>query len=541
MSGNLVNLSALSSVPVATVAAGFGLKTAGVVQLLNDQPGVESLYRYEVPGGFAIEVDRYKDVPDAELKVALDALSAGMKHGGALLVRSSSVEEKPGQNETVFVHVDAHDPLATFGRFCKAIRRVCGSSKGMGALVMPLVSGPARCVDDDTALGVDNVSFVADTHSASNVREMYISFVNGLGTGAVDSDRNSILVTVERESSRITSFVNRTDQAALFFAKGMWPVTKPAEYRQQHIDYFSLRTGNMEVTAFGDPALDLTDEKGNLRQPLLMIERGVLRLLNENEDVRYYGKGLPDGIQLLGSTPFVSPAPLMHLIGVLRFLASTSDGPIQVEGAFSRSSMSKPSLYQRIDVPHNPVSDMNVSGDGADGYSENVIGTCDVRAPLIALEKSSVLGAEAHCSVLRKVDKRFSKTGYALLALKHTSQIIELTPHCTVRLSVFPENMASHAATYARILQARKPGTAAVLASQVKLSEPLQILFNAMSRGQSLTPSWGSAHLLSPEALIRSNGKTLSVELDPPEPSEPPAALQEGHSFRRWLRSLFTR
>lgn len=549
MSGTIVNLSAFSSMPLATVAADFGLKTAGVVRLLKEQPGVKSPYRYEVPCGSAIKVDRFQDISDAELKGALDALSAGIKHDGAVLVRSSSVEEKPGQKKTDFVHVDAHDPLATFRRFREAVSRVCESSNGMGALVMPLVSGPIHHFQGDGMLGLHNVSFVADTHAASNDHEMYISLVSGLGTRAVNADTNSILVTVERESGRITSFVNRSERAALMHDGGRWPVTKPVDYRQDFIDFFSLRTGRVAVMSFTDAAFDLTDEYGSFQRPELMIDRGALCFFNRGKSSYHEGMAVPEGVQFLGFTPFTTPAPLMHLIGVLRFLASKSDGPIQVEGAFLSPSENVPYLYQCIDVPPSPFSDIEVSREGADGYSQHVIGTCDVRAPLIALEKDAVLGQrDPHIlSKLRRMDERFRKTGYALLALKHTSQIIELTPHCRVRLSLWPENMASHAATYARILQVSNPGGGAVLASQVKLSDALEALF----RERTSEAMVGNAQLLVSRTYIRSNGRELSLHIDHRNmPEEEAGSLEKKRaivaslspsSFIRWLRSIFTR
>lgn len=540
MNGNIVNMRALAGMAPACVASLYGLKTAGVVHLMNVR--ADSPHPYLVPPAFAVAAGRHREISPPALREAFDALSSGMRNGGALLVRSSDVEEKPGRNKTLFVRVDSRNRDASFAKLQKALRRVCGSSKGMGALLMPLVSGPARSFSGDLVLGVENVSFIANSHAAADDHEMYVAFVNGLGTRVVNEGTDFIPMTVDRKSGRVTSFVNKTERAALHFTKSMAPVADSLDYRQAWIDFFSLRNGKIVAGILSNDAL--VDAQGQRLRPYLMVEDGALRLFDwRNEEKMGYDEFVvTKGIQYLGWTPFTSPEPPTRLIAILRYLASRSEVPIQIEGAFAGLAETAPHLYQHIDLPPITKTPVQVDLEGVDCSSKNVIGSCDVQVPLVALENTAafIMGMQSLCAELKRMDEQFSKTGYALLADRHPSQVIALTPHCRVRLSLGNENMASHAATYARILQAQNPGSVAVLASQVQMSEPMQLLFTTLRTREPSSTSWGVAHLLSPRAHIRSNGRALSVDLDPPEqPESAPTSPPPGNAFSRWLRSLF--
>lgn len=204
MNRPIVNILQLVGQPKAALQP-YGIKTAGVVELARLAPF--SPVPYSVPQGFAIEAGAHSRVTDPDLRSAFDALVQG-RGEAVVVVRSSAVTEAPGKNPTKFVGVRAASPDDGFGRVREAVHEVGSHSRDMGVLLMPLVAGNTVAVGDQTLLGHDNVSFVADTHNPVRPDELSMAFVSGLGTHVVDANSEAILVAADRVRGKITSFIN---------------------------------------------------------------------------------------------------------------------------------------------------------------------------------------------------------------------------------------------------------------------------------------------------------------------------------------------
>jgi len=115
----------------------YGLKVFGIIKLLGLQK--KSPYLFEVPPGFGLPARSRGSYTRDDVRYAFDELTYGIGKRTALLVRSSHLDEKSGENPTLFVTYDPADPEASFESFYAAVEDLAGVSEDMGILLMPLV------------------------------------------------------------------------------------------------------------------------------------------------------------------------------------------------------------------------------------------------------------------------------------------------------------------------------------------------------------------------------------------------------------------
>lgn len=521
MNNSIVPLSSLTALPSADLAA-FGVKTAGVVELMNAAPS--SPVQYLVPDGWAIPAGASGTLDEAGIRRAFDDLTGKMASSGALLIRSSALDEEPGQNLTRFVAWRREQAEKSFAQFCAAIHEV-GESKGpMGVLLMPLVGGLSVLTDGREAHGWKNVSFSADSHSPFDPGDVFISMVHGVGTRAVEAGSEYVSITAERNTGRITSIANREESYILHSGYGQSSVENPDHYRQRSADFFSVEDGMIKsaMLCLGDAEYQDTF-KDSSRWSL--------------EDGRFQWKGefakveLPPNLkksrdperrnmQAVGFLPIQSAQAALNLIGILHYLSQRSGTPVEIEGAFPDSSSEVPVLYQKIDMPLPAASRIKVPMLGADVVSSSVIGSCDIQGPLLYLFcrmcvvdfESENPNKEVAAAIAALEEKGVP---YTLVAVDHNAALIKKTPNCRVRISRYSnENVASHPVAYTRLKQSREPSAGYVLAlgATTKLRS-LRKQFNAYydRRIKKRMPDY----LIFDNARVRANGKKLAVWLEP--------------------------
>lgn len=525
MCPSIFPLGSLTALPAANLAA-FGIKTAGVVNLMNLAPA--SPVPFTVQDGLAIPADASRGLAAADVRGAFDDLTSDMGSKGALLVRSSAIDEEPGQNITRFVAYERERADESFARFCGAIHEVGESKASMGVLLMPLVGGLKMLTDGSEALGWDNVSFVADSHSPFSPDEVFVAMVHGLGTRVVEAGDEFISMTAERSSGWISSIGNREEHFILQRGCGNAGVKLPEHYRQRSADFFSVADGVIKsaLLSLGDAEYErkfkassdwhFTDGK------LMRIGGENAKLppnLKENRDPRRHN------MQAVGFIPLQRAEASLNLIGILQYLSEQTGLPVQIEGAYPDPESEIPVLYQMIDMPLQQMTKGKVPTFGADIVSRSVIGSCDFKGPLLFLncQKRDFEYFEDVSAVIAELERRGEP--YMLFAPDQNEYLIERTPNCRVRISGNTlENASSHPVSYTRLRQSREPSAGFTLAMGANIL--LRSLKKAHADYYDPKKKKKVNFVLYENAHARADGRRFSVYLEPSRSWPPRNALR---------------
>lgn len=485
-----INIRALVGAPAATVA-GYGRKTAGVVELLRLRDGAP--VRYDVPDGWAIPPRSQGACTHQELQCAFDALVAARPRG-ALMARSSGLGELPGQNPTLVSGYDHADRAGSFRRFADNVEAVLDAGPDVGVLAMAMVGKLSRLKDGTRVLGFRSTSFVADTHSAFRSADMYIAAVHGLGTRAVEVDGGVIGLTVDRASGNVLS-INNTSEAQLHKRCGSLGGWNLDQYAQCDMDFFDWGRGQI-VSASLQALADSHDFSWSIIDQVDWCAERTMGHLAER-----------------GLNPFGNLSALCHLVSLLQYFSG--DGSRQIEGAFPNRDRTAPVLYQLIDLPAERAETAPLRLAARHITASNVVGKGRFTGPLIYLPECSYAALEA-------IDKQYGAGGYILVLPSHTQEAVNATPHCRCRISKSALNPTAHAVALTRIRNAAHPDDQDLLAMRVDLD------FRA-NRIAGIKPDevhpWG---IVYHEATMESNGEEMAVSLVPPEQLQRPW----------WLRAL---
>lgn len=429
--------------PAADIPAGrYGSKAEGLRQLVSLQS--EGPVPYLVPPSIAVPARSVGGYTPAEIADAFQMLTQGLTDDAVLMARSSGINERPGANPTLFVHYDPKDPSGSYGRFERAVAAVSGVSPDMGVVLTRLVGRPTSSLSLPHAIGRENVSFVADSHSALNPGEIYIAMVHGLGMRAVEGKGDFIAVTIDRERGLITGFLNQDPAFTMSDSASTLGVQKAGHYRQKRTDVYSF------------------EERRIMEEPLrftrdflehLAVLNGELTEQWVYNQPSYDKRKTPFLTACLGMTPFSSVNQAQLLIGALQFLSSQL-GPIQVEGAFAPDEEGQIALYlyQLLHLPSEigDVKPLEIQSSAL--ASSRVIGRGEWVLPLVEIDSRSYFRSED----IERIDWIFASNGYALLADNHDDGLIndpsfrslrQITPHARIRLFRGMANLASHSAT----------------------------------------------------------------------------------------------
>lgn len=174
----ITNIRALTQMPLASIQGIFGEKTAGVVDLLQLQPGSEYLGHnepaYRVPHGLGIPMRAQGAFSRSDIHNAFDS-AVGRKKLGVLLVRSSATDDRHGTNPTYFSPYDLRTPQSIQNStklFTSHVESLLDASPDMGALAMQMVGDWSRLPDGSPVISERSISFIADSHSCYRPDEM---------------------------------------------------------------------------------------------------------------------------------------------------------------------------------------------------------------------------------------------------------------------------------------------------------------------------------------------------------------------------------
>lgn len=482
----------------------YGVKAAGYAQLIGLQP--ECPAPFSVPEAWAVPARSMGQFTTADIRAAFDALTAGLGSPSVLMARSSAIDETPGANPTLSVAFDPTDREGSFRRLNDAAGRLLDSSDKMGVLLTRMVGEASTLPDGTCAFGAGNISLVADSHSPINPSEMHIAAVHGLGTRAVDAGGDPILITVSRADGKITCLLNQTDRAARVLFGSIDPVNERKDYRQQGLDYFDLASGEIRQTLLPE---DLFIAGGETH----VLANGQLWGYLEFFDAKFKGSvALEDKdsnilTRSIGAFPFGGVEMFRQLVSVLTYLQGKV-GPVQVEGAFPAHVSSALYLYQLLKVPSLSIEAGPLRLKNPYFSSNRVMGKIDFRGPLVWIERdcgSDLPRLTAQIALVRELDRRFSDTGYILLAPRHGNDIIGDSRHCRIRLSAGEENASSHVVTDTRIKLVAEPNSGYFLATNVSRTDPTRPLpARARRVGRDIVVIDG--------AYIVSNGAAMALE-----------------------------
>lgn len=463
----------------------YGLKAAGYADLLAAQ--AESPAAYSVPEAWAVPAPVAGILDGQDLRTAFEILTQGRRTKGVMMARSSSMEERPGANPTLMKKYDPKDLRGSFQQFLSAIFKVRNTAPHMGVLATMAVGGIRTFGPSDERFGWENVSFIADSHHPLNPDEMFFAFVHGLGTRAVAGGGEVIQVIVDRNTRKITGFINKNRQKITQFGGGVGKVMYTDEYAQRREDYFDFVAGTVQEANL-DGSL--------LNEPHILVWA----------DGKLFGRRdrLPWDSQktILGMTPFDDSQMVYNLIDILIYLSDIF-GPVQIEGAFENCREEKPYLYQLIKVPADEVTAAPLVVENPFLTSSHVIGRGIFEGPLLVYDNEGDYTRDRMFpnETLRKMDARFAGAGYAILAGQQLLGICNATPNARVRLSQSFENPSGHAPTLMRILTRESPEKGYMFAMDVAQNfekEPDEVV--------------GPVRIYY-HARVTSNGKEVAVEL----------------------------
>jgi hypothetical protein len=494
----------------------YGVKTAGCAALLNILPGSPTPFMFPpLAGGIAPSV--HGVVSDAALRAEFGRIAAGTSMRVPWMLRSSAIDETPGANESPSILFDPSDMDAGWGSFSATVRRLQNANPRLGITSMPMLGGWRTFAGGAEGFGYDLVSFVADTVNPLAPNEMHIAVVHGLGTQAVDSNETTILISVDRNTGKITFFGNKDARVLRAISGSMDGANSPESYRQKRIDFFDPVKGTVASRAFERSFF------GFLQQNAYLVD-GVLGTTHRDEFI------LGENKEWLGLIPFEYAASLVNLIGIMQYVHREL-GPSQIEGAFLDRNARNPYLYQHITSPGVRRERRELRPLAPHLTSDRVLGSAYFEGPLVYYfgkqHAEDIFGdtgdlpnnPDAYYVALREIDRRFADTGYILVTGAHHQPVLANTPHCRYRLSTGTLNISSHAVTDARYKLAADPDADLVLAMNVKMSG-----LDEHTRSISgIAPDTRLPFAVAfTNAVLDSNGSQMVVEIRPPRPKEAP-------------------
>lgn len=430
---------------VAVLPTIYGDKAAGLAELVSVQS--ECPFPFQIPQSFAVPASSVGEYANEQVVGAFDALTAGMTKPQLLMVRSSGIGnlEQPGQNDSYFIPVDPANKADGFLRFSNALEQLRGSSPQMGAVLTRAVGTTNKLEDGTQVFGATNVSFVADSHSATSPSEMHLALVHGLGVRAVDGGVGYIRIDVDRESSRIVH-VGNYDERFIFECGSSESPVFFEHYCQSHLSCFKF--GNNKIV---DMPID--EDEGAISHKMLSVMYLNSGRVKERRDEPFS--------TYLGVMPLSSPPAYSNLIGALQFL-SARFGPVQIEGSFAHTSSSEFYIYQMTKTEMVETLDEPFKIVQPDFVSKKVIGTGSFKVPLYLLlsdvNKLTDYEQKRLAKVLNDIEMKHPDGQYALMATCHSRVIVKHSRKCRVRLSLNSDNSSGHPAFMMRLNSARQKG-----------------------------------------------------------------------------------
>lgn len=499
-------------IPIQTLAANplslaeiYGRKVAGYAQLWmlrNAGP-----YRFNVPPAWAVPLRSASHFRRKELETAYQSLVHGLTEPIPLMIRGSALEEEPGKSPTVVIPSNPSDPRKGFKAFEGQLHDLLNGDSQMGALLSPMV-GSLRTLSDGTpAFGWDNTSFAADTYHPMTPKDLHISVVQGWGTRAVREGSDAILVTADRRYGWITSFIHNTEEAFLRPFHGSRACLTRREYRQKEADFFHMGEAQLSSRPLESGFFNFfrQDPFSEQRAQIPRIFCGRLVRGDDEIDAATQEAFLATpGFRLeeieIGANPFRDGQMLTSLIGILQFLDEEA-GTIQIEGAFPDGKGTVPMLYQLTQLPDPPGSPEVLKVNHRHLSSNMVLGITEFVGPLLVARDEAL-------KKLGELDERFAEGGYILLTPSHTGNVIEVTPHCRLRLSTARENLGSHVVALTRLRIHEDPEAGYLLSTQVRVTadDDDRIGGKAPDEHHRSIDVYKKAHL-------DSNGTELAVEI----------------------------
>lgn len=464
----------------------YGTKAYGL-GVLSELQGASPV-PYLVPLSFALRMMREGGFVAGALAYAFDALTHGLAHDAVLMARSSGYQERPGANSTLFSRFDPQNIDESRRRFESATHTVASASEDMGVVLTRLVGRKTATHGLKPAIGRENASFVANSHSLISPDELFIAIAHGLGTRVVEGAKGSIIVTANREGGLVTGFVNHPDGVVRTTGFSGIAVSASDNYRQTMRDIYLLEAGMLSEERF--------DEQSSAPMEYLSIVDGKVGDLT----IAYDDKSSdPFFSKVIGWSPFPTSEAVQGLFGVIKFLSDRL-GPIQIEGAFAPDESGTVSLYlyQLLGLPRVNAEVWPLTITDPVLTSNRVMGRGKWTMPLVGID-SWVL---VDCNEIKEIEARFADSGYALLADEHSGQLLDDTPHAKIRLSVETDNFASHIATDMLIQLSRDP-TRGMMAMGVRL----------VPGKQKPPPDEGSGKInIWNNVTIESSGRELAID-----------------------------
>lgn len=472
----IIPLSSLVEASAAEIAM-YGGKIAGDVSLRQALP--ESPVAYRVPQGFGVKPRCHGgDLSRVALRASFDALISGAARRGVLMARSSSLTERPGHNPTIEAVFDQTDPETSFRRFQSASEQVFETRKDMGVLLTRMVGEETRFDDGTPAFGWTNRSFVTDSHSPFNHKEMLMSAVHGTGHQVVDTNSEYVAIIALRESGMVLTVINRTREASMAHGGSVTFCKDIEEYAQKQGTFVDLRTGKVHKR-------DLSQADVDRSHPFCLTSP-------------------------TGPTPLKDIEHIQSVFSTLRYL-SARYGSIQIEGTMLDSEGDAPFIYQLLKYPAEQHSTQPVSITDPHLTSETVIGKGKFSGPLIFFnikEKTRGVPTFEERTLLWDIDSQHSTRGYVLVTDLHSKDIMSATPNARVRISLGNENPLSHVATDTRRenMLNRKKAPILVVQPQVTADAPeeLKRLFESPRSDTSF---------VFDEVMFEANGQEMALRV----------------------------